>query len=260
MSIDWGSAPDWVVAATAIIATIIARGQWRAMRDAENRSADASQQAVEVERAAMLRAIDAEFESEEMYASRKAIRALRNRIQERIGATNMDASEKLITEKCAAEFSRELTELWRKARTFDDVDVDTSQSEERIALDRYTEIMRLVNWFETVGYMCKRSLLPTADILNIYDAAIYPTMLNMTEHISRRREERPHPNPRFLENATWLGDRAFDHVNRMNALPVATLPNARLFDDQSSLLRMNAPDPGFPPAISTTDERYNSAV
>lgn len=237
MTIDWGSAPDWIVAVTAIVAVVIARGQWSAARAAEQRSAVANEQSasagertLEIERAAMLRAIDAEFESAEMYSSRKAIRAFRNRIQEKMRADHREASEETITKRCAEEFSRQLTELWEVAKTFNDVDVDKPRSHQRIALDRYSELMRLVNWFETIGYMCKRGLLPIEDILNIYDAAVIPTMLYMAEHIHKRREERPYPNPRFMEFAMWLAEEAMAQMKHKSTLPDNVVANANLFE------------------------------
>lgn len=228
---NWGSVPDWIVAATAIVAAGFGYRQLNAMQRADLRSAEAHEQAVEIERAAMLRAVDAEFESAEMYLSRKALRALRNRVQEKIGADHKEASEESITKLCAEEFSKQLTELWEIAKQLDAVDIDNNRSKEQVALDRYTEIMRYVNWLETIGYMCKRGLLPTEDILNIYDAAIIPSMLYVAEHIRKRREERPYPNAHFLEFALWLGEQALKHMKGKNTLPDPILANASLFED-----------------------------
>ena len=68
--------------------------------------------------------------------------------------------------------------------------------------------MGLVNWMETVGMLCKRNLLPTADILDLYDQVIVPTMANFKNHIEFRRKEEPYANPRFMENAFWLHEQA----------------------------------------------------
>lgn len=211
--IDWGSVADWVVAATAIIGVKIGIGQLRAVRQAEElsalankQSALAHEQSVEIARANLLRQIDSEFESEEMYRSRKAIRAMRNRAEQAVRKQHTTASDERIATLSAIEFSKQLSELWQEAKDFDDIDVDAPRSQDRIAADRYTEIMRLPNWFETMGLMIRRKLLPENDILEIYDAAINPTMIYMAEHIKKRRGEGPYVNPNFLEHSMWLGE------------------------------------------------------
>jgi dGTP triphosphohydrolase len=211
--LDWGSIADWVVAATAIVGVRIGIVQLRAVRKAEEQSAIANkqsalahEQSVEIARANLLRQIDSEFESEDMYRSRKAIRAMRNRSEQTVRKEHMTASDERISTLSAIEFSKQLSELWQEAKDFDDLDVDSPKSQDRIAADRYTEIMRLPNWFETMGLMIRRKLLPKNDILEIYDAAINPTMVYMAEHIRKRRSEGPYVNPHFLEHSMWLGE------------------------------------------------------
>jgi hypothetical protein len=234
-AINWGSVPDWVIVITAIFGVAFGRHQLLALRRAEEASATsnalaafAHQQGVEIARANLLRQIDSEFESEEMYRSRKAIRAMRNRAEQVVRNAHPTASDERVAVESAFEFSKQLSELWQEARDFDDKDVDAPKSHDRIAADRYAEIMRLPNWFETLGFMIKRGLLPKNDILEIYDAAINPTMIYLAEHIKKRRTDGPYPNPSFLEHSMWLSETTKVFIDAKKA-PVAistTNPNA----------------------------------
>lgn len=233
--IDWGSVADWVIAATAIVGVRIGIVQLRAVRKAEEQSALANkqsarahEQSVEIARANLLRQIDSEFESEDMYRSRKAIRAMRNRAERAVRKQQKSASDERIASLSAIEFSNQLSELWQEAKDFDDLDVDAPQSRDRIAADRYTEIMRLPNWFETMGLMMRRKLLPQNDILEIYDAAINPTMIYMAEHIKKRRTEGPYVNPHFLEHSIWLSEitKAYTEAKMAPLVEPISNPNA----------------------------------
>jgi hypothetical protein len=211
--IDWGSLPDWIVALTAVFGVGFATRQISAFRKAEELSAVSNEQtaraheeSVVIARANILRSIDAEFESEEMYRSRKAVRAMRARAEAKVRKENPSISNEPLAALTAKEFSKQLSSLWEEAQKFDDEDVEAKSSRDRIAADRYAELMRLPNWFESLGHMIRRELLPKADLLEVYDAAIYPTMLNVSDHIKKRREDGPHPNPGFLEHAVWLGE------------------------------------------------------
>ncbi len=232
----WGTISDWVVVAATIGGIVVAIKQLeRSARaneiaaDAQNKAADAQSKSVEIERATLLRAIDAEFESESMYLSRKAIRAMRNRVQADMIKREPHLHGNALAAKCAEEFSRQLTDLWEEARKFDDEDVENRDSRDRILLDRYSELTRLVNWFETLGYMCRRELLPLTDILNVYDAAVIPTMAYVEGHIHKRREEQPYPNRRWMENAMWLARETVAYMKTKDELPEAVKEKANLF-------------------------------
>lgn len=201
----WGTVPNWVVAIIATLALLVAAWQLFLVRRA-------NQASVEIARANLLRQIDAEFESDEMYRSRKAVRALRNRAEHAVRQNNESAPEDRIAQLSALEFSKQLTGLWRTARTIKEENVE-ADSPSVAAADRYAELMRLPNWYETLGYMIRRQLLPRKDILEIYDAAVVPTMLYFKEHIKIRREEGPYLNPRFLEHAEWLCREAQRHID-----------------------------------------------
>ena len=215
-TVNWGSVADWVVAGTAVVGVGFGLSHLKALRASEAQAAAAHRDQVQIARATLLRQIDAEFESEEMYRSRKAIRALRNRSEMAMRHHHGEASNETIAQLSAAEFARQLTLLWHEARKFDDADVESAKSPARIAADRYSEIMRLPNWFEALGLMLRRGLLPKNDVLEIYDAAIAPTMFNLTEHVRKRRDDGPHPNPRFLEHAMWLGEEARAFIESKN--------------------------------------------
>ena len=222
----WGNVADWVVALIAFVGLRFAMQQLKAVRKAEEQSAAsnaiaarAHETGVEIARANMLRQIDSEFESEDMYRSRKAILALEKRSENAVRKDHAEASEQKIEALLATECSRQLTKLWNEASKFDDEDVEAPGSKNRIASDRYAEIMRLPCWFETLGHMIRRDLLPKTDILEVYDAAINPTMEYLADHIRKRRSEGPIQNPHFLEHAMWLSGVAKEFTNVKNAPP-----------------------------------------
>ena len=213
----WGNVADWAVAATASIGLLFGIWQLRAVRKAGEQSARAHETSVEIARANMLRQIDSEFESEDMYRSRKAILALEKRSEKAVRLSHPDFSEQKIDSLLADECSKQLTKLWSEASKFDDEDVEAKDSKNRIASDRYAEIMRLPCWFETLGHMIRRELLPKTDILEVYDAAINPTMEYFADHIKKRRAEGPSQNPHFLEHALWLSGIAKEFTEAKNA-------------------------------------------
>lgn len=193
-------------------------------------SAKAAQHNVEIARATLLLEIDRQFESPDLYKSRKAIRALRHRAQDAIAKRDeKDRSNQNLQRLQMIEMSHQMDQLWAQAKKFDDVDVDNARSPDVIAADRYTELLGLPNWIETIGMLCQRGLLPKDDILNLYDQVIIPTMESIKLHIDERRTEKPYPNPGFMENAYWLCDEAVRYkAEREKPIPAPPAP-ANLF-------------------------------
>lgn len=219
-TIDWGSVADWVTAVAAVVGLTFAALQIRALRVAEQQSAAANDASVQIARATLILSIDREYEGETLAASRKALRALRNRAEDVAASKHPGASHRKLAEEAAQEFTRELTAIWAEARKLNETDVEHSNAADRIAADRYAQIMALPYWIETLGMLCQRELLPTDDILDLYDAVIIPTMRNFRDHIGFRREEPPYPNHRFLENAYWLYDRALEFKQQREQPPL----------------------------------------
>ncbi|MFM6950201.1 MAG: hypothetical protein ACKOW1_04155 [Novosphingobium sp.] len=177
---------------------------------------------VQIARANLMLAIDKSYEDATMLNSRKAVRSLRNRAHATIEKqAHKDKTSDGKRKQIAEEFSAQLDQLWSVARSIRDEDVDVADSKQRIAHDRYSELMCLVNWMETVGMLCKRNLLPTPDILDLYDQVIVPTLTNFKNHVDVRRREEPYPNPRFMENAYWLHEMAVTYqAQRDRTLPL----------------------------------------
>jgi hypothetical protein len=224
MPIDWGSVPDWIVVGTAIAGTAYAGIQLKALKLSDQRAAASHAEQVQIARANLLLEIDATFEGTELYRSRKAIRALRNRAETKVtrGLVRNQTPDALKNE-ISIEFSHQLDELWKIARTIDEVDVEKPDSKDRIAADRYTELMAVPNWIETIGMLCRRNLLPKEDILDLYDQVVVPTIRNFKNHFEVRRAQGPYLNPRFMENAYWLLAEA-EAYKRKREEPVSAPP------------------------------------
>jgi hypothetical protein len=207
---DWGSVADWVTAVAAVGGLSFGALQIRSLQLANHA-------AVQLARANLLLTIDKEYEGD-LFASRKAIRALRRRAekaaQRKLGA---GASHEALASAAAAEFTQLLTVMWTEAQELDEKDVEYSRAADRVAADRYAQMMQLPYWIETLGMLCKRDLLPRDDILDLYDAVIISTMRNFEAHVNFRRDEGPYPNQRFLENAYWLYNEAREFKTRVEA-------------------------------------------
>lgn len=224
MALDWGTVPAWLTAGIALLGTILALRQFQLSTRAKNDQVQAQNDQVQIARANLLLAIDKVFEGEEIYRSRKAVRSLRNRAEVVADRSNLqNKSPQGKKQAIANEVSHQLDKLWALAKSFDDVDVEDPKSADRIAIDRYSELMALANWIETVGMLCKRNLLPTDDILDLYDQIIIPTMLNFKNHLEARQTEGPYQNRRFMENAFWLYAKAVAY-NGMRDQPVDVDP------------------------------------
>lgn len=215
MTIDWGSVPAWVAAGTAICGFSIAVRQL-------SLATKAQKDQVQIARANLLLSIDATYEGAELYKARKAVRSLRNRAEIAVkGRVAKNKSPTALQEAICEECSHKLDELWETVKTFDDPDVEDPKSTERLASDRYAELMALPYWFESVGMLCRRNLLPVEDILNLFDQVVITTMESYANHVAARRSEQPYPNLRFLENASWLLDQAKAYKSKRDDPPAS---------------------------------------
>lgn len=200
----WGTVPAWITILVASFAAALALRQPRLATIVQNAQ-------FEIARANLLLVIDKQFESDELCASRRAVRGMRNRAETYVkslpGTRTPDEEKQAV----AVRVSEEMNAIWKLARSISDVDVDPT-SEKHEAMKRYHELTMLTNWMETVGMLCRKNLLPTSDILDLYDQAIMPTIYNSLNHIKVRRDEGPHRNPRYMENAEWLHVQAVEYI------------------------------------------------
>ena len=215
MGLDWGNVPGWIAALTAVIAATVGLRQFRLATRAQIDQ-------VQVARAKLLLEIDANYESADIYRSRKAIRSLRNRSEAIVQKSNSkDKSLEGVKKDVCVEFSHQMGELWKLVKDLDDPDVEKQDSAARLASDRYAELMSLPYWIETVGMLCNRNLLPTDDVLDLYDQVIITTMSSFAIHIERRRQEGPFVNPRFLANASWMLEQALVYKSNRDSPPAS---------------------------------------
>ncbi|MDJ0978893.1 MAG: hypothetical protein QNI87_10180 [Erythrobacter sp.] len=213
----WGTIPDWIIALTALggvyfglkeLANITA--EEKAAAEAQDLAAKAQDFQKQIARAELLLKLDMQFESQDLYKSRMAVRSMRNRSETAIKSRGKRTTNDDMKDALAIEFSRRMTEIWETAREIKDEDVESPSSEAVKAYEIYAELMTLPNFFETVGLLCKQGLLPKEDILSLYDQVIIPTMRNFERHFQLRREEKPYPNEYFMEHAMWLQKEAVE--------------------------------------------------
>ncbi len=215
MSLDWGNVPGWIAAVTAALATTLGLRQFRLATRAQIDQ-------VQVARAKLLLEIDANYEGADIYRSRKAIRSLRNRSETIVqNSDSKDKSPEGIKRDVCVEFSHQMDKLWKSVKDLEDPDVEKSESVARVASDRYAELMSLPYWIETVGMLCNRNLLPTEDVLDLYDQVVITTMSSCANHIERRRQEGPFVNPRFLANGSWLLEQALLYKSNRDSPPAS---------------------------------------
>jgi hypothetical protein len=222
MAIDWGTVPAWITAGIAAIGTGFALSQlWLSRR--------AVDQQLQLANANLLLSIDGQFEGKELARSRKAIRALRNRLEAQFKASKAKNKSPEAEMKAVAEdFSELLDAAWRKVREFEQTADGAPSAEMRREMDRYYQLMALPNWMETVGMLCARNLIRTEDVLSLYAGVIVTTLFNFENHVKTRRVEGPHSNIRFLENAYALYDEAVAYRAKRDAPPVSRPLRSRL--------------------------------
>lgn len=233
VAIDWGTAPAWAGVGIAAL------GSWLAVRQLslstktqqqqliqlelgrktqENQlaqlalAAAARRDHVEIAQANIILSIDATYESLAMQQSRIAVRTLRHWADQEVNASDkVRRSAERHRELVCAQFSRKMGELWGRVGGFESAAGWLSEGETRAASEVYSEIMRLPNWMETIGRLCRSDLLPTSDVMALYDQVIITTIASFEEHIASRQPDLAFPNRRFLENATWLYQQALLH-------------------------------------------------
>lgn len=219
MAIDWGNAPAWAGVVVAIFGTGLALRQLGLSTKAQQNQlaqlrlgTTARRDQVEIAQANIILAIDATYESLVMQQSRIAVRTLRHWAKREVDANDrVDRSAERERDVVCEQFSRKMGELWGKVGRFETAKDWMSPDEQRAASEVYSELMRLPNWMETIGRLCRSDLLPTGDVMALYDQVIITTIASFAEHIASRQPDRAFPNRRFLENATWLYEQALLH-------------------------------------------------
>jgi hypothetical protein len=201
LALNWGSVPDWLMAAAAFLAVYVAWVQLKKV-------ADANRQQANVARADLMLKIDQIFEGLEMAESRLAVRTLRNQCEAIAKAERLGANDREIIDRSAELFSDQLTKLFLDYKTVESqpkgADADLTKVAQDKAGPRYAILMRLPYWMETVGLLTKKQLLNEEDVLDLYDAVYTGVLTCYEKHILDRRDEKPDRNDMFLVHATWL--------------------------------------------------------
>ena len=218
----WGTVSDWVVAVTAVAgagfgllqlsairrADEAAAREVKAGREAQEATAKAHADWVQVQRAQFLMRLDDRFEGEAMSLSRRANGALRNRFEAEANVALPNRSNEARAEEAARRFSSHVTDLWRKTRTIDPgADLGEPKLEDDDAAI-YARVMHLAYWIETVGFLVVKGMVAEDDIIRLYDQVVITMISNIRQHIADRADEGPYQNKAFLENAVWLCERA----------------------------------------------------
>ena len=224
--VSWGTLADWIVAAAALSAAVIARTQLR-------KGSSASRDQAQVARATLILEIDRDYESPNMQESRLALRALRNETEALVDCffprSSFDVSTeqeyKTEIDKIYNEaFSIYLNLLWRdfkqadhgpqaeghagtrivglaemKARHVAKVNQEPGsiQPHERAGV-HYQRLTRVLGWLERVGHMANEGLLPERDLIKLYDAVFLKLGAQFEGHIRERRED--------TGNQAWMAE------------------------------------------------------
>jgi hypothetical protein len=176
---DWGSVPDWAVAAVAVAAALIAWFQLRA-------AARAAQDQAQIARASLILEIDRDFESVEMQESRLALRGLRNEIEAFVKTRQKALHNSQLLDKVNEEFSNYLNMLWWDFRQADrkiggddlrklldehldrvNANPDSIQPHERAGL-HYQRLTKIFGWLERVAHMANQHLPPQSTFTILY--------------------------------------------------------------------------------------------
>lgn len=208
----WGTVADWAVVATAVAAVWFGREQLKKVVQESKRQAD-------VARAELMLQIDQIFEGAEIGASRMAIRTLRNECEAEATASD-DPEARIDLLRCSARiFSRRVSKLHEiyKRPVIEASPSGKGDPPHIVAGKEYTVLMALPYWMETVGLLTRKELMARDDVLDLYDAVYVGVLTCFDAHIEDRRRDPAGPDDRFLENATWLRDRARERNDRIAA-------------------------------------------
>jgi hypothetical protein len=197
----WVESASWIaqiiIAALAIIAAFVAYRQLKEM-------ADYREQRLHIANGTLLMELDKRFDSKDLIDARRIFVDMRERIKKEVAANNLKANEEYRAEKIAEVWTVELERL--RADTDDDE-------------DKYSELMSLAGFFETVGVMVKRKYISEQDAIGLFKGPLITFGRNFRKHIELRQKETGMP-PGLLEHALYLYELA------ESAEKKATLPSA----------------------------------
>ena len=138
-------------------------------------------------RSTILFDLDRRWEGEEMAVPRQEINALIRTVRKKSlseGGLPNEPDDK----KYARIFHEELI------RMRDEGVRDEGGDEGRKSLSRYTNILKIAGFFETLGYSSNQEYLPPDDVVDLLGASIFQSWSSLSFHIRMLREEMSSPN------------------------------------------------------------------
>lgn len=200
---DWGTVPDWIVAATAIVSAVLVLRQLSGLRDDRERADETlkaqtrqSRSEAETARANLLLRIDEQFEGGGVVRSRARWLELRAQFRREWAALPEPRPSR--EDHVTGRMIGKLNQLWDRMQS-------SASGAEHFPDDvrDYNLVVRLPNWIETIGMLARDELLPVADVLRLYRSVIRTTMGVVLGHVEHRRNDAS-ASPTVFENALWL--------------------------------------------------------
>jgi hypothetical protein len=213
-ALQWGSVPDWVIAATAIVGVAFGLRQLQAISHSEHaaldnarRTADQARSEANSARANLLLRIDDIFEGNALANSRLAWLIRRTswrRTYAHLSSADRDAAVQLALINDFNQLWDAMTRLERDGQLEltcgHGISVETLQRE----VDAYRAMVRLPDWLETIGLLVAQQLVPADDIMLLYRGVIRSTMGVVQGHLAHRRNADPNSSQHVFEHAIAL--------------------------------------------------------
>jgi len=178
----WIETASWIaqiaVAIVALAGAVVACYQLREM-------ADYRRQRLRIANATLLMELDQRFDSKEMTEARNLFIEMRESDERGYLWTPSLLNEEEKMAKMADEWTKQLSELREKQK------------------DKYSLLLSLGGFFETVGMMVKRKYISKDDALGLFSGPVIAFGRNFSEHIAARQNEAGVP-PGLFEHALYL--------------------------------------------------------
>jgi hypothetical protein len=192
----WLEVASWI--AQLIIAALAVVGAFFAWRQLGEMS-DYRQQRLRIANATLLLELDHRFDSDTLGDARDTFASMREGINKHVSENNLHDNEEEKLRKVKAEWSARL----KKMRNDND--------------EKYSQLILLGGFFETVGVMVKKNYVAPADALALFGGPIIHFGRGFSLHINERQNEANVPSG-LLEHVLYFYDLAeTDQAKRKSA-------------------------------------------
>ncbi len=183
---EWLEYVSWVAQViVAIIAIVAAVFAWRQLGE----MTDYRQQRLRIANATLLMELDHRFDSKELDAARNLIMQINEEISVEISGAYPLANEEEKVQRIVVEWTTRLASMRANDRP------------------KYSSLLQIGGFFETVGMMVKREYVSKDDALGLFMGPIIMFGRNFKPHINERQNEAGVPDGMF-EHALYLYDLA----------------------------------------------------